>query len=96
MHSSMLAQETPVPEKPVLHAHMKAPPMSVHNALVSQLWVPSAMEGRGWSPLVPRTSVSLLLSIWVEQWNVEVVLGADKLNMYRSWRSWNRVIPSKP
>ena len=45
VHSWMLAQATPVPEKPVWHAHVKAPVVSVHAALVSQLWVPSAMEG---------------------------------------------------
>ena len=41
VHSSMFAQETPVPEKPVLHAHVKAPTVSVHIALVSQLLEPS-------------------------------------------------------
>ena len=56
VHSSMLAQETPVPEKPVLHAHVKAPTVSVHAALVSQLLVPPAIEGRGWSPLQSRPS----------------------------------------
>ena len=58
VHSSMLTQETPVPEKPVLHAHVKAPSVSVHAALVSQLWVPSAMEGRGPSTLLSSSSVS--------------------------------------
>jgi len=80
VHSSMSVQETPVPEKPVLHAHVKAPSVSVHAALVSQLLDPSAMEGRGPSPLLSRTSLSVLLSIWVKQQYVEEVLGAGKLN----------------
>ena len=84
VHSSILAQETPVPEKPVLHAHVKAPSVFVHAALVSQLLVPSAMEVWFPSSLVSRTSVPVLLSIRVEQWYVEEVLGADQLNMYRS------------
>ena len=58
VHSSISEQEIPVPEKPVLHTHVKAPSMSVHAALVSQLWVPSAIEGRGPSPLLLRPSVS--------------------------------------
>ena len=57
-HSSISAQEIPSPEKPVLHAHVKEPSVSVHAALVSQLWVPSAIEGRGPSPPLLRPSVS--------------------------------------
>ena len=63
VHSSMLAQETPAPEKPVLHAHVNAPSVSVHAALVSQLWVPSAIEERGPSPLLSSTKVSVPMSI---------------------------------
>jgi len=62
-HSLISAQEMPLPEKPVLHAHVKAPSVSVHAALMSQLWVPSAIEGRGPSPLLSRPSVSAPLSI---------------------------------
>ena len=34
-----------MPEKPVLHAHVKEPMLSEHVALVSQLLDPSAVEG---------------------------------------------------
>jgi CHASE2 domain-containing sensor protein len=54
VHSSMLAQETPSPKKPGLHAHVKAPSVSVHAALVSQLLNPSAIEGRVTSSVAPR------------------------------------------
>jgi len=63
VHSSMLAQETPVPEKPVLHAHVKAPSMSVHAALVSQLWVPSAIEGRGARPVTSSVALKRVSSV---------------------------------
>ena len=85
VHSSMLAQATPVPEKPVLHAHVKAPSVSVHAALVSQLWVPSVTEGRGPSPLLS------LQNVVAEQRYVVWVLGAVRSNTYGSQGSSYRL-----
>ena len=47
----------------MLHAHVKAPAVSVHVASASQLWDPSAIEGRGPSALQPRQRVSGPFSI---------------------------------
>jgi hypothetical protein len=63
VHSSMLVQEAPVPENPVLHAHVKAPWVLVHAALVSQLWVPSAIEGRGARPVTSSVALKRVSSV---------------------------------
>ena len=58
---------------------MKAPTVSVHAALVSQLWDPAAIEGRGASALQSRPSVLGSFSIRARQRKVLEVPGAGQL-----------------
>ena len=82
-----------------MHAHVKAPSASVHAALVWQLLDPSAIEGRGQSPLQLRPSVSGPVSMRIQHRWVLEVLGADQLTKVvqpGDCRRTSCVLPSKP